>query len=118
VAKAPEETEFPILMCTSPISFSNSGYFSTFPVPNYQTTFASAQERTAVAELILLLSFVWLIVPILILYYVVKHAVREGVKEAMKRKVPSLQATTRVCPHCERGVTEEAKFCPYCGEKL
>jgi hypothetical protein len=69
-------------------------------------------------ELIIILSFGVFIVPILILYFIIKHAVREGVKEAMKRKVPSLQATTRVCPHCERGVTEEAKFCPYCGKKL
>jgi len=70
------------------------------------------------AELILLLSFVWLIVPILILYYFVKYTVRKGVKEALEERVPLLQASTRVCPHCERGVPEEAKFCPQCGKKL
>jgi len=35
-----------------------------------------------------------------------------------ERRVPSPQATTRICPHCERGVPEEAKFCPQCGKKL
>ena len=63
------------------------------------------------SELVVILSVLFLMVAILIVYYIIK---------AMKRKVPSLQATTRICPHCERGVSEEieAKFCPYCGKKL
>jgi len=72
-------------------------------------------------ELIIILSvLLFLIVPILVVYYFVKYAVKKGVKEALESKVPSLQATTRICPHCERGVSEEveAKFCPYCGKKL
>jgi len=61
--------------------------------------------------IIIILSILFLIALILIVYYIIK---------AMKRKVPSLQATTRICPHCERGVSEdiETKFCPYCGKKL
>jgi len=69
-------------------------------------------------ELIIILSILFLIVPILIVYYFVKYAVRKGVKEALEERVPLLQATTRICPHCERGVPEESKFCPYCGKKL
>jgi uncharacterized membrane protein len=63
------------------------------------------------SELIVILSMLFLIFLILIIYYFVK---------AMKRKAPSLQATTRICPHCERRISEETetKFCPYCGKKL
>ena len=70
-------------------------------------------------ELILILSILlFLIVPILIVYYIIKHVARRGVKEALEEKVPPLQVTTRICPQCERGVTEEAKFCPNCGKQL
>jgi uncharacterized paraquat-inducible protein A len=70
-------------------------------------------------ELVLILSVFILILPILIVYYFIKYAVRKGVKETLEeRRVPSSQATTRICPHCERGVSEEAKFCPQCGKKL
>jgi len=63
------------------------------------------------SELVVILSVLFLIVAVLIVYSFIK---------AMKRKVPSLQATTRICPHCERGVSEETetKFCPYCGKEL
>jgi hypothetical protein len=71
-------------------------------------------------ELIIILSvLLFLIVPISVVYFLFKYAVRKGVEEALESKDPSLQATTRICPHCERGVSEdiEAKFCPYRGKK-
>ncbi|MGD8543753.1 MAG: hypothetical protein PVG48_01380 [Candidatus Bathyarchaeota archaeon] len=63
------------------------------------------------SELVVILSVLFLIALILIVHSFIK---------AMKRKVPSPKATTRICPHCERGVSKEAetKFCPYCGKKL
>ncbi|UCE15810.1 MAG: zinc ribbon domain-containing protein [Candidatus Bathyarchaeota archaeon] len=71
------------------------------------------------SELILILSILlFLIVPILVIYYFVKHAVRKGIKEALEERVSPLQVTTRICPHCERGISEEAKFCSYCGKEL
>jgi len=72
-------------------------------------------------ELIIIFTvLLFLMVSILVVYFFVKYIVRKGVKEALESKVPSLQATTRICPHCERGVSEdiETKFCPYCGKKL
>ena len=70
-------------------------------------------------ELIIILSvLLFSIVPILVVYYFVKYAVKKGVKEALEERGPPLRVTTRICPHCERGISEEAKFCPYCGKEL
>jgi hypothetical protein len=62
-------------------------------------------------EVVVILSVLVLTALILIVHSFIK---------AMTRKVPSPKATTRICPHCERGVSEEieAEFCPCCGKKL
>jgi hypothetical protein len=71
------------------------------------------------SELILILfTLLFLVVPILIVYYIIKYVARKAVKEASEEKLPPLQVTTRICPQCQRGVAEEAKFCPNCGKEL
>jgi nitric oxide reductase large subunit len=31
---------------------------------------------------------------------------------------PPMQAVTRICPECGRVLSEDVKFCPYCGKEL
>jgi len=69
-------------------------------------------------ESALIIIVAWIGVTISAVYYIIKHVARKAVKEALEEKVPPLQVTTRICPQCERGVTEEAKFCPNCGKEL